>query len=133
MKQRRRSGKTDANNVLTQFQKQLDKVERLVNSSMRPLISQKSPLDAQGTRQALETLERWSELYRHGLKAAGNVSGCGAEWLYEARQRLDLTASALKTLDMKSERLATKARTDKGKHLLRAINRMERIIIPIAE
>lgn len=90
-------------------------------------------MNDEGVRQALETLERWSELYRHGLKAAGNISGCGEEWLHEAHQRLDLTASALRKLDVKSEKLATKARTDKAKNLLKAIDQIEDIIIPIAE
>lgn len=123
----------DTTDLLGRFQKQLDKVEHLMNASMRPLISQKSPLSDKGVRQALETLERWAELYRNGLKAAGNISQRGAEWLYEAHQRLGLTAEVLQRLDIKSERLATKTRADKAKYILKNIHKIEHIITPIVD
>lgn len=100
-------------NLLARFHKQLDLVEQLMNESISPLIEEGSVLSEEGRRQALETLERWSELYRHGLKATGNISERGEEWLIEAYQRLDLTADALRQLDIKNEATATRGRKDK--------------------
>ena len=123
----------NTNELLVKFHNQLDVVENLMNDSIRPLISRESPLDEQGIRQALETLERWAELYRNGLKASENVEKNGAEWLYEAHKRLTLTAEVLKKIDIKSEKLATKDRIDKAKYLQRNIVKIEHIIAPVIE
>lgn len=80
-----------------------------MNASIKPFLQNRS-LSKVGSRQALETLERWSELYRHGLKATENISECGEEWLAEAHRRLDLTVDALRQLDIENEAVATKRR-----------------------
>lgn len=91
------------------FHEQLHNVEQLMNASIKPFLQNHS-LSKIGSRQALETLERWSELYRHGLKATENIPERGEEWLTEAHRRLDLTVDALWKLDVKSEAIATKHR-----------------------
>ncbi len=94
--------------LLIRFQNKLDTVEQLMNASMRPLMN--NSLTDKGGRQALETLERWSELYRHGLEATANIPARGEKWLLEAHMRLDLTAQALRQLDIMNEAIATKNR-----------------------
>lgn len=106
-------GKSTSGTLSTRFRKQLDHVEQLMNESVRPLVKEDSSLSEEGRRQALETLERWSELYRHGLKASGNIPELGEAWLTEAYERLDLTADALRQLDIKNEATATRDREDK--------------------
>lgn len=96
--------------LLLRFQGKLDRVEMLMNASMRSFMH---PLREKESRQALETLERWAELYRHGLQASGNIPESGEKWLAEAHRRLDLTARALKQLDIKNEAIASDARKQK--------------------
>lgn len=117
----------------TNFQKQLDKVEQLVNASMRPLMRQELLLSEEARRQALETLERWSELYRHGLEASGMIAQRGEEWLHEADQRLKLTVQELRKLDSTSEALATEKREDKARFLQEALDNVTNLIIPISD
>src|ERR1700735_3997107 len=93
------SGTDEARELLWRFQKQLKKVEQLMNASMRPLMRQDLLLTEKASRQALETLERWSELYRHGLEASGMISERGEKWLHEAYQKLSLTVDELRKLD----------------------------------
>jgi hypothetical protein len=121
---------TKENGLIERFQGQLNNVEQLMNASMRPLM-QELPLSDIGSRQALETLERWSELYRHGLKAAGNISERGEEWLLEAYQRLSLTADLLRKLDVKNEAQATRDREAKAKELVKTIKKIGVLILPI--
>jgi len=122
-----------ASDLLLRFQKQLDKVEELMNASMRPLIHQKSLLSEEAGRQALETLERWSELYRHGLEASALIAERGEAWLREAYQRLDLTVEELQKLDIRNEALATRERADKASYLLTTIDKIKHLILPIVE
>ena len=120
--------------LLTQFQIQLDKVEKLMNESMRPLICKESPLDEQGIQQALEILERWAELYSYGLsKAPENIYKNGKKWLYEAHKRLAISSAILEKIDIKSEKILAQNRIDKAKYLQKNIARIERIIAPVIE
>jgi len=119
--------------LLTHFHKQMDKVEQLMNASMRPLMRQELLLSEEASRQALETLERWSELYRHGLQASTLIADRGEEWLHEAHQRLKLTADELRKLDITSEALATEKREDKAKYVQETLDNIANLIIPIAD
>lgn len=124
---------SDANNLLWRFQKQLNKVEQLMNASMRPLMRQDLPLSEQASRQALETLERWSELYRHGLEASGMIAERGERWLVEANERLSLTVEELRRLDSTNEAMATEKKEEKAKHFLDAIEKIAHLILPLAD
>ena len=121
------------NDLLGRFQKQLNKVEQLMNASIRPFLHQEPALGGEVSRQALETLERWSELYRHGLEASGTIAEHGAEWLRVANQRLSLTVEELQRLDTRNEALATKKRADKARYLLETMGKIKHLIIPIAD
>lgn len=104
--------KSRSEDLHARFRRQLDNVEQLMNASISPFM-QSPILSEKGKRQALETLERWAELYRLGLKASGNVPERGEEWLAEAYQRLDLTTAALRQLDEEQEAIATRVREGK--------------------
>lgn len=123
----------EASPLMIQFQKQLNKVEQLMNASMRPLMRQDMLLSEEASRQALETLERWSELYRHGLEASGMIAERGEEWLREAHHRLKLTVEELRKLDTTSEALATEKREEKARYVQKALNNISKLIIPVAE
>ncbi len=123
----------ESDSLINRFQKQLNKVEQLMNASMRPLIRQDILLSEEGTRQALITLERWSELYRHGLKASGQIVERGEKWLEEAYDRLSLTADELRKLDSTNEKVATQKETEKAKYFLETIEQITRLIIPLAD
>jgi len=126
--------KTDeAGHLLMRLQKQLNKVEQLMNASMRPLMRQELLLSEQASRQALETLERWSELYRHGLEASGKISELGRDWLVEANERLGLTVEELRKLDNTNEAMATEERDKKAEYLLETIDNIKNLILPIAD
>jgi hypothetical protein len=103
--------KFSSDDLAIRFRQQLDNVEQLMNASICPFIEDPS-LNGKNGRQALEALERWAELYRHGLKASGDISERGEEWLKEAHQRLDLTAAAILQLDAKNEAIASRVRED---------------------
>lgn len=87
-----------AKNLVMRFGEQLERVERIMNESMRPFLHSPA-MSEEHKNQAIETLERWSEVYRHGIKATGDITVLGEDWLKEAHQRLDLTAKALQKLD----------------------------------
>jgi seryl-tRNA(Sec) selenium transferase len=123
----------ETSDLLERFRKQADKVEQLMNASMRPLMRQESLLSDEARRQALETLERWSELYRHGLKASGMIAERGEEWLREAYQRLSLTADELRKLDASAEALATQKRGETSRRLQEAIDKIKNLVMPMAE
>jgi hypothetical protein len=123
----------NANDLLLRFRRQMDKVEQLMNASMRPLMRQKSLLSEESGRQALETLERWSQLYRHGLEASGMIAERGEEWLREAHQRLSLTADELRNLDMTAEALASEKRAETARHAQKTIDKIKSLIVPIAD
>lgn len=122
-----------AGDLLARFQKQADKVEQLMNASMRPLMRQETILSDEARRQASETLERWSELYRNGLKASEVIAERGEEWLREAHQRLSLTADELRKLDITAEALATQKRGETAKYLQEAIDKIKNLVVPIAD
>ena len=123
----------DASHLLLRLKKQLNKVEQLMNASMRPLMRQEAFLSEQASRQALETLERWSELYRQGLEASGKISELGEDWLTEANERLALTVEELRKLDNTNEAMATEKREEKAKYLLDTISTIKNLILPIAD
>ena len=123
----------EADDLLRRFQKQLTKVEQLMNASMRPLMRQDLLLSEEASRQALETLERWSELYRHGLEASGMISERGEKWLHEAYQRLSLTVDELRKLDTTNEAMVTEKKAEKAKHFLDAVEKIAHFILPLAD
>ncbi len=124
---------SEADNLLLRFQKQIKKVEQLMNASMRPLMRQDLLLSEQASRQALETLERWSELYRHGLEASGMIAERGEEWLTVANERLSLTVEELRKLDTTSEAMATEKREEKARYVQESIEKIKNLILPIAD
>lgn len=119
--------------LLQRFHKKLNKVEQLMNASMRPLIRQDLYLSEEARSQALVTLERWSELYRHGLEASVKISERGEKWLLEASERLSLTVDELRKLDITNEAMATQKDAEKAKHFLEIVDKITRLIIPIAD
>ncbi len=123
----------EAGQLLWRLQKQLSKVEQLMNASMRPLMRQEDILSEEARRQALETLERWSELYRDGLEASGKISELGEDWLVDASNRLGLTVEELRKLDNTNEAMATEKRDEKAKYLSETIGNIKNLIIPIAD
>lgn len=123
----------ETDDLVWRFQKQLNKVEQLMNASMRPLMRQDLILSEEARRQALVTLERWSELYRHGLETSGMISERGEKWLNEAYQKLSLAIEELRKLDTTNEVLATQKEVEKAKYFLDTIEQITRLIIPLAD
>ena len=102
-------------------------------ASMKLLMQQELLLSEVARRRALETLERWSELYRHGLEASGMIAQRGEVWLHEADQRLKLTVQELRKLDSTSEALATEKREDKARYLPEDLDNISNLILPITD
>lgn len=87
--------------LIERFQNQLGKVEEWMNESMQLFVN--GPFASKRDKErALEALTRWSELYRHGLKASIDIPAHGRQWLIEAHKRLDMTIEALQELDAKN-------------------------------
>lgn len=126
--------KSETNDVAPQteasetIRQQLAEAEELTNELKRLLVRYESTLEHQGTREQVETLERWMESYRHGLSAARKISENGPQWLTELRENLKLAADELQRLEGEGGNPATKEQAAQAEELLKASLRIEKVI-----
>jgi hypothetical protein len=91
-----------ATQAAEQLAQQADEADALVQEFRKLLVGFESELGAEGVREQLQTLERWSESLRRGLKAAAKMSEVAPQWLHEAQDRLKLAADELQRMDAES-------------------------------
>jgi hypothetical protein len=112
--------------------KHLEAVEALVQDFRRLLVRYESSLEAEGIRERIETLERWAESYRRGLRAAEKISEVGQDWLREAEEKLKLAAAELHRLDDESPVSCT-VEDSKAEDYIRATKRIDSLIPAVGQ
>jgi hypothetical protein len=123
------------------LEKQAQEVETLVQELRKLLVRYESALGEEGVRGQLETLERWSESFRRGLKAAAKMSALAPQWLRDAQEKLKLAADELNRMDAESPCAPNAAPQDKkAEDYIKATRRidalipaMDHVLIPAAQ
>ena len=113
---------------LSALEQQLQEVEELTFKLKKLLVKNEDTLDQEGIRQQIETLERWTESYRRGLKAANNISQTGITWLEELRDKLKLSADEILRLEDEGGNPVTQEQSEKADALLKATRSLDKVI-----
>ena len=117
---------------LSQQEQQLVEVEELTFKLKKLMVKYEDTLAEEGIRKQIETLERWTESYRRGLKAAKNISDTGLTWLGELRNHLKLSADEILRFEEEGGNPITPEQAAKADALLKATRSLDKVI-PIME
>ena len=115
------------------LERHMQDAEQLVTDLKRILVRYEDALDEEGIREEIETLERWAQSYRLGMRAAAKLSEQGTELLSHARERLKLAADEISRMEAEG----TPAPDEEGSKLkaedyLKASRRIDKMM-PVVE
>lgn len=112
----------------------LTEAECLVNDMKRVLVRSSDALEGESKAfQEMETLERWLESYRRGLRAANKLAANGTDLLKDIKNRIKLAVEEMQRLEGEGGNPANKTQAAKIESLVKAQQRLEQLIPMLEE
>lgn len=107
---------------------QLTELEQFSSELKHLLDRHAETLAQEGLLSRVERLERWTDCYARGLKAAASMAEAGPAWLGELRGRLRLAVEELQRLEDEGGCPAGREQAVQAEEFLKAARRLDRII-----